>query len=96
MRYDTLLHFSKGSDRTWEIALADGTYTIDLFCGDDDNTDSINSIDVEGVLFEDTDGEDNFDEWLGVPVTVSDGKLTIKPDATADNAKILFIHITAE
>jgi len=103
VRYDTLLHFAKGTPRTWEIALVNGTYTIDLFCGDDAATNQTNSVNVEGVAFTDPDGQadtldgGDFDEWLEVPVTVSDGKLTITAmEPPADNAKILFIHITAE
>jgi hypothetical protein len=47
---------------------------------------------VEGVVVEDLDGEDYFDEY-NVTVTVSDGFLTIQMGPGANNAKICFIEI---
>ncbi|MEN6429143.1 MAG: discoidin domain-containing protein [Phycisphaerales bacterium] len=91
-RYDTLVHFSKGSDKTWEIALPNDTYGLFFVCGDPSNTDQTNTLDVEGVIFTDPDGQDNFDEYSGT-VEVKDGRLTIKPAAGASNAKICFIDI---
>ncbi|HNS19311.1 MAG TPA: discoidin domain-containing protein [Sedimentisphaerales bacterium] len=91
-RYDTLVHFSKGSDKTWEIAVPEGDYDLFFVCGDASNTDQTNTLDVEGVIFTDPDGQDNFDEYSG-RVTVTDGRLTIKPATGASNAKICFIDI---
>lgn len=92
-RYATLNHMQKQSDETWEIEVPNGTYDLFLVCGDGSNTDQTNDIDVEGQIFNDPDGEDNFDEFTITGVTVSDGKLTIKPAAGADNAKICFVDI---
>lgn len=95
-RYDTLLHFSKQGDATWEIALIDGEYDLFIVCGDPSNTDQTNTLDVEGTIVVDVDGQspgNNFDEFR-VTVDVVDGRLTIKPAAGASNAKICFIDIT--
>ncbi|NLZ04368.1 MAG: hypothetical protein GXY19_04290 [Phycisphaerae bacterium] len=91
-RYDTFVHFSKGSDKTWEIQVPEGDYDLFLVCGEQDNTSQVNTLDVEGVIFTDPDGPGNFDEYSG-RVTVTDGRLTIKPAAGANNAKICFIDI---
>jgi len=100
VRYDTFVHFAKDNPRTWEIALTNGTYTIDLYCGDHGFFDQTNSVSVEGVALTDPDGQidtlvvGDFDEWLEVYVAVSDGKLTITAaEPPADNAKIQFIDI---
>jgi len=95
-RYDTLNHLQKNSiDKTWEIELPNGTYDVFMVCGDPDNTDQIDSFDVEGVVVEDPDGEDNFDEYA-LTVEVSDGLLTIKPAAGASNCKLMFVDITGK
>jgi hypothetical protein len=91
-RYDTLNHLQKDDGEVWEIALANGSYNVFLVCGDADNTDQINTMDVEGTVLTDPDGEDMFDEY-NVTVAVSDGRLTIQSAAGADNAKICFIDI---
>jgi len=91
-RYDTLVHFSKNADKTWEIELPAGEYDLFFVCGDPSNTDQTNTLDVEGVIFTDPDGQDNFDEYSGT-VVVTDGRLSIKPASGASNAKICFIDI---
>ncbi|RKY05295.1 MAG: hypothetical protein DRP66_10695, partial [Planctomycetota bacterium] len=55
---------------------------------------SINDVSIEGVLLDDPDGGDNFDEYFGISVTVTDGKLTISPQGSAENAKACYIDIT--
>lgn len=92
-RYDTLLHFSKNADKTWEIALPPGVYNLFFVCGDPSNTDQTNTLDVEGIIVTDPDGQDNFDEYTLNGVVVTDGRLTIKPAPGASNAKICFIDI---
>ncbi len=93
-RYDTLVHFSKNADKTWEIALPAGKYNLFIVCGDASNTDQTNTLDVEGVIVTDPDGQDNFDEYTVNGVVVTDGRLSIKPAPGASNAKICFIDIT--
>jgi hypothetical protein len=97
-RYDTLIHFQLSGtspDKTWEIALKNGTYDLFLVCGDPSNADSINTLDVEGTVVTDPDGPDSYDEYT-LTVTVRDGRLTIKqaPDPRVTYAKICFVDIT--
>jgi hypothetical protein len=91
-RYDTLIHMWRTDPRTWEVELPNGYYAIWLVMGDASYTDQVNTMDVEGVILTDPDGQDNFDEYNAI-VQVTDGRLTISPDASADNAKICFIEI---
>ena len=65
-RYDTVMHFSKQGDATWEIALIDGEYDLFIVCGDPGYTDQTNTLDIEGTLVVDLDGqsaENYFDEF---------------------------------
>jgi len=94
-RWNTLIHFSKGAAATWEIALANGEYHLYYVCGDAGYTDQTNSLEVEGVTIPDPNGQTgNFDPFT-VTVTVTDGRLTIRPGTGAANAKICFIDITS-
>jgi len=92
-RYDTLNHMQPTGDYTWEIALANGTYDLWLVFGDPAYPDTINTMDVEGTVCTDPDGQDNFDEY-NIQVGVTDGRLTISPAAGSSNSKICFIEIT--
>ena len=51
-------------------------------------------MDVEGIILEDPDGQDNFDEY-DVTVELTDGHLTITAasDAGGSNAKVAFVDI---
>lgn len=91
-RYDTFAHLSKSGDRTWEIEVPEGTYEVRLALGDPEHTDQVNSLDVEGVVVADAE-QDHFDA-PSVTVEVTDGRLTIRPAATAANAKLSFLQLT--
>lgn len=91
-RYDTLIHLQKSSGMRWELAVPDGTYQVDLVCGDASYTDQINTLSIEGVVVVDEDGNDRFDEFT-IQVTVSDGRLTITSAAGGSNAKLDFIQV---
>lgn len=91
VRYDTLAHFSKDGDRTWEIAVPDGTYEVRLGLGDPEHTDQVNTLDLEGTVVRDPDA-DHLDT-PGATVEVTDGRLTIRPGPGAENAKICFVDI---
>ena len=96
VRYATLNHMqSGGAAKTWEMNLANGTYIVYLVMGDPDYTDQINNVDIEGLLLEDPDGIDNFDEYHAV-VEVNDNHLSISPGEGSSNAKICFAEITVE
>jgi hypothetical protein len=93
-RFDTLIHFQKAADAIWEIAIPNGKYDILMFCGDPDNTDQTNTLSIEDVIVVDPNGQSgNWDKY-NVPVTVADGKLTVKPAPGSSNAKIAFIEIS--
>ncbi len=92
-RLRTLNHMQKGAARTWEIAVPNGDYELEIGCGDLSYSDQINTLDVEGVQVVDTDGEDNTDIFTSIMVTVTDGRLTIKPGSGAQNAKICYVDI---
>jgi len=98
-RYATINHMQKSGDDTWEIAVPNGTYDVDVVFGDPDYADQVNHMNVEGVLLNDPDGEDNFDEHFDVRVIVSDGKLTVAPNLSspniAVNAKICYLDINS-
>jgi hypothetical protein len=94
-RWDTLNHIQKASPpAVWEIEIENGLYRVYMVCGDPSNTDQTNTMNVEGVVLEDPDGQDNWDEYE-VTVEVADGRLTITADADAgaSNAKIAFVDI---
>ncbi len=92
-RLRTLNHLQKGNARTWEISVPNGDYELEIGCGDPQYSDQINSLDVEGVQVLDSDGEDNIDIFVAIQVTVTDGRLTIKPSSGASNAKINYVDI---
>ena len=94
-RYNTLIEMQPPGrgDRTWEIAVPSGSYNVFLSCGDPSYDDHISTHDVEGVILVDPDGRDKFDEYT-VTVTVTDGRLTIKPGPGAVKCPIMFLHIT--
>jgi hypothetical protein len=98
-RYGTLLHLQKGAAAVWEIVVPNGKYDLHIVCGDADYTDQTNSLDVEGVIVADPNGQTgNFDKY-DLQVTVADGRLTIQPALVAvpaaANSKICFVDIVA-
>ncbi len=92
---DSLIHINKnGVIRTWEMAMANGLYDVEVLAGDPAYTDMTNNIDVEGVVSTDaTPQTSNYDSFT-VRVTVADGKLTVKQAASGANAKLQAIKIT--
>jgi len=92
-RYDTLNHFEKSGTHYWELEIPNGDYAVKLVTGDPDYADSINDVQIEDVLLNDPDGEDNFDEYVDINVTVTDGRLTVTQQSSGDSAKICFIEI---
>ncbi len=91
----TLNHLNNGGNRTWEIGVSNGTYQVTIACGDAQYSDQVNTIDIEGVVLTDPDGEDNFDVFENILVDVTDGRLTIKPASGASNPKICYIDINS-
>ena len=108
-RYDTHIQLWEGNwtppSKTWEIALDSGKYNIYIVCGDAVATDQVNTLDIEGTIVLDTDGQDNHDEHELYDISVTDGFLTVKEADDGDvensahyahNAKLHFIHIEPE
>ena len=93
-RYDTLIHMHKGSSKTWELEIPNGSYVVEIMMGDPSHKDQVNNILIEGTSVVDPDGQDNFDLHTGIRVTVSDGKLTIVEAGGAYNTKLCYINIT--
>ena len=92
-RYDTLVHMHKGSSKTWELEIPNGSYVVEILMGDPSHTDQVNNVLIEGTSVVDPDGQDNFDLHTGINVTVTDGKLTIIEAAGAYNTKLCYINI---
>ena len=85
-RYDTLIHaFDDGPiPKTWEIAIPNGVYYVDVLCGDPLHNQD-NSLDLEGVVLADpSPGSNRFDNFLNAEVTVTDGRLTMAPSGAAE------------
>jgi glucose/arabinose dehydrogenase len=95
LKFRTLNHLQKPSNpnATWEVALPNGTYQVTLVCSDPLHTDQINTLLVENMTLTDPDGYDQLDQY-SFTVSVTDGRLTIKPASGAMNAKISFVDIS--
>jgi|GEM_PF-1471312 len=96
-RYDTLAAMQYSGNRTWEIAVPNGSYTVRVVAGDPDYYDSqhIYKINVEGVLT--VNGVPSSSQrWIEgtQTVTVSDGKLTVSNATGSAYNAICFIDIT--
>jgi len=93
-RYDTFIHLQKAADAIWEIAVPNGEYDLVVFCGDAENTNQTNTLDLENVIATDPNGQTGFFDKFTVTVIVTDARLTVKPAPGSANAKICFIDIT--
>lgn len=96
-RYDTLIHLQKPAnpDASWEIAVPNGSYHVHIVAGDAGYTDSVLVLAAEGTTV--VNGTPtNAAHWVtgDANVTVSDGRLTVRNGAGAQNNKICFIDIT--
>ncbi len=76
----------------WEMMLENGNYFVSVVAGDAVESSQINNIDIEGIIINDKDPKDNFDEFK-TPVVVTDGKLTIKTGTDAVNMALCYITI---
>jgi hypothetical protein len=92
----TLIHFSSSRfrARTWEIAVPNGTYSVQISAGDPSFFDSRFAINVEGSLLINHQATSNARFATGsANVTVRDGRLTISSANGAINNKINSIQI---
>lgn len=94
-RYDTLHHLQKnGQNLRWDLAVANGTYTVRVVAGDASYFDSVYRVSVEGLLTVDgtPTSSNRFVEGTRT-VNVTDGRLTISSASGAVNNKIAFVEI---
>jgi glucose/arabinose dehydrogenase len=92
-RYDTLIHMA---DRTWSLAVPNGTYTVRLVAGDPSANDAIYKMNLEGQLALSGTPTPTA-RWVEATktVTVSDGKLTLTNAAGSLRNKLDFIEVTS-
>jgi uncharacterized surface protein with fasciclin (FAS1) repeats len=81
------------NSHSWEIEVPNGDYIISIIAGDESNTDQVNNLMVEDQYVKDTEVGNNFDWFDDIPVTVSDGRLTISPHQDGKNQKLIAIEI---
>ena len=97
-RYDTLNHFIKGDSHSWQIALENGEYELEIVAGDPSHTDQVNDLLVisgnNELALDDPDGQDQWDEYTVSQFEVTNGLLRITPADTGSNQKIAFVIIT--
>jgi hypothetical protein len=96
-RYDTLVAMQYSGNRTWEIAVPNGMYTVRVVAGDPDYYDSshIYRINVECALI--VNGiPSSGQRWVEgtQTVSVSDGKLTISNALGSSYNTLSFLEIT--
>lgn len=92
-RRDTLLHMQAGEPGSWEIAVPDGRYAVDVSVGDAAPT-GVHAINVEGVpVISGFDGTTELFEENGTTVDVDDGVLTVDC-VGGENTKINYVHVT--
>ena len=95
-RLDTLMHMQLSADSpgTWEMNVPDGEYQIKVSAGDASNSDSVHTVNVEGVNaiegFVPPSSNTFADATVTVPVT--DGKLTVDAKG-GENTKINYINL---
>jgi glucose/arabinose dehydrogenase len=98
-RYDTLTHLQKAAypDAVWEVAVANGTYTVRAVSGDPDHFDGVFRATVEGVLVV-SGTPTTTTRWIEgtATVTVTDGRLTVRSGSGAVNNKLCFVEITPQ
>ena len=96
-RYDTYIQMQDdpNPNAVWEIALPNGTYNVHIVAGDSTYTSSNYRIMAENVMVLSASPSTSFRWREGIqPVTVLDGRLTVRNGAGATNNKICFIDIT--
>ena len=95
IRFDTLNHMQRGATRYWEIEVANGTYLVGIVSGDPSYFDSYHKIEIEGKLILEGLPNSGHPYIFGTDtVTITDGRITVKPASGSSNAKICFIHVT--
>lgn len=96
-RYDTFnLLKPSGAGSIWELAVPNGWYTVTVVAGDPTAFDSVDKVNVEGVLT--VNGTPtSANHWVSgtKTVNVTDGRLTLKPATGAKNVKLDFVRVAS-
>jgi hypothetical protein len=78
----------------WEMAVPNGAYKVTLVMGDAVFSNQVNDVLIEDVALKDTTpNAHDFDTYTDIVATVHNRRLTIRPAAGAENAKVCFIEI---
>jgi hypothetical protein len=95
--HDNLIHLQKPNNpnAAWQIAVPNGTYQVHILTGDPTATDSVYSLNANGVNVV-TATPNSLNRWADATqtVTVTNGLLTVTSGATARNNKIDEIDVT--
>src|SRR5688500_18121308 len=93
--YDTFLHTQKNGNFAWEIAVPNGTYDVRPIAGDAAAVDSFYHFLAEGQTIISGRPSSPYQHWVGgnMPITVTDGRLTISNGPNAVNNKIALIEV---
>ncbi|HEY0603370.1 MAG TPA: hypothetical protein VGD58_10685 [Herpetosiphonaceae bacterium] len=93
-RVDTLIHMQSGGSFTWEIAVPNAVYWVELYADDPSYTDSVYDLSLEGQrAYYRIPGQPQSIEGSAT-VEVKDGRLTLSSGPQAVNNKINWIRIT--
>jgi N-acetylneuraminic acid mutarotase len=96
-RYDAFIKTMSGANRSWEIAVPNGTYSVKLVAGDPSFNDAVYRYNLEGQpALSGTPTKSNRFIESTTRVTVNDGRLTLTNGTGAVNNNIAFIEITSD
>ncbi|WP_447968752.1 InlB B-repeat-containing protein [Nitrospira sp. M1] len=92
---DTFIHFDTGTSATWQYNLANGSYLVSLVSGDPSYPQGPHHVMVEGrtAINNVTTQPGQFKVVSNFPVTVSDGKLTIKLTRSGGKSKTILNYV---
>ncbi|WP_447968751.1 hypothetical protein [Nitrospira sp. M1] len=92
---DTLIHFDKGTNVTWQYSLPNGQYSISLASGDPSYDQGPHHVQVEGitVINNVSTTANKFITVTNRLVTVADGKLTIRLTRKGGTAKTILNYV---
>jgi N-acetylneuraminic acid mutarotase len=92
--YDTFVNMQAGGNRTWEIAVANGKWDVEVVAGDPSAFTGQYKIDVEGVrAIDGVPSSGNRFLTGNVTVNVTDGRLTVSNVPGAVNNKLAFVRL---
>jgi len=93
-RYDTFILTQQAANRSWEIAVPNGTYRVRMVCGEPTRFDGTYRFNVETVRACDA-SPTTTNRWVDttVIVSVTDGKLSVTNAVGASNNRLAFLDI---